>query len=303
MIIRACRPILFAVTFFFTTLAFAQDFPRDLTKWTQTPAQSIFTGTGAETWDKKIRERGWILRDEDGKYHLWYTGYNDEKRNPKTRSLGHATSPDGIAWKRDSATPSHDTSWVEDMCVLRVDGQFWMFAEGENDVAHLLTSTDGKTWTERGPLDIRKVDGTPISVGPRGTPAVFRENGVWNLFYERGDQAVWLARSTDTKTWTNVSDDPVLKKGPETYDQAAVAFNQIIKRDGFYYAIYHANSEYPWKDWTTCLARSKDLIHWEKYAGNPIVKNNSSSGVFVNTPGGLVLYTMHPEVRRYELAK
>ena len=36
--------------------------------------------------------------------------------------------------------------------------------------------------------------------------------------------------------------------GPEPYDKAAVAVNQIVKRDGFYYAFYHANSERPWKE-------------------------------------------------------
>ena len=33
--------------------------------------------------------------------------------------------------------------------------------------------------------------------------------------------------------------------GPEPYDRAAVAVNQIVKRDGFYYAFYHANSAAP----------------------------------------------------------
>lgn len=117
------------------------------------------------------------------------------------------------------------------------------------------------------------------------------------------DQAIWLARSTDRKVWTNVSDEPIFTRGPEAYDQAAVAFNQIVKRNGVYYVIYHANRSFPWKDWTTCIARSKDLVHWEKYPGNPIVANNSSSGIFVETPNGLRLYTMHPEVRRFEPAK
>jgi sucrose-6-phosphate hydrolase SacC (GH32 family) len=178
-----------------------------------------------------------------------------------------------------------------------------MFAEGKDDIAHLLSSTDLKSWTDLGPLDIRKKDGSPIAPGPRGTPTVWVENGVWNLFYERGDLGVWLATSKDRKVWTNVSDDPVLGLGPEKYDQAAVAFNQVIKRDGVYYAVYHANAERPWKDWTTCLARSRDLIHWEKFPGNPIVKDNRSSGIFVDTPEGLRLYTMHPDVRRFEPVK
>jgi sucrose-6-phosphate hydrolase SacC (GH32 family) len=275
----------------------SDDFPKDLVRWKPSPDAPVFAGEGGEAWDKKIRERGWIIKDGDT-YHLWYTGYNDAKT--KDRLLGHATSADGVTWSRDPANPLVKNDWVEDVCVVKADGAYWMFAEGEGDIAHLLTSADGKTWTELGPLDIRKADGTPISPGPRGTPAAWVEEGVWYLFYERGDQGVWLATSRDKKVWTNVKDDPVLAMGPEPYDKAAVAFDQIIKRDGVYYAIYHANRERPWKDWTTCLARSRDLIHWEKYPGNPIVFNNCSSGMLVETPRGLRLYTMHPDVRRFE---
>ena len=74
--------------------------------------------------------------------------------------------------------------------------------------------------------------------------------------------------------------------GPEPYDQAAVAINQVVKRDGFYYAFYHANAQRPWKDWTTCVARSRDLVHWEKYPGNPIIQNNCSSAILVGHPAG-----------------
>ena len=98
-----------------------------------------------------------------------------------------------------------------------------------------------------GTLDIRKTDGTPISPGPFGTPTAWFENGTWYLFYERGDRGVWLATSKNLKVWTNVQDDPVIAMGPEPYDQTAVAVNQVVKRDGFYYAFYHANSSGPGK--------------------------------------------------------
>ncbi len=89
--------------------------------------------------------------------------------------------------------------------------------------------------------------------------------------------------------------------GPGAYDRFAVAFDQVIKRDGVYYAFYHANAHDPWqKDWTTNVARSRDLIHWEKYPGNPIVRGDSSSGMLVPVDGRLRLYTMHPEVRAFE---
>ncbi|WP_435017108.1 glycosylase [Tundrisphaera sp. TA3] len=283
----------------FATLARSDEFPPDLVRWAPIATNPVFTGTTPDRWDLKIRERGWILI-EDGTFHLWYTGYNEAKS--PTRFLGHATSTDGVRWNRDPANPlSPPTEWVEDVCILKNDGVYYMFAEGKGDVAHLLTSKDRIHWDEQGPLDVRKVDGMPIPTGPYGTPTVWYEDGVWSLFYERGDRGVWLARSRDLKVWTNVQDEPVLAMGPDAYDRHAVAFDQIIKRDGVYYALYHANAHEPWqKDWTTNIARSRDLIHWEKYPGNPLVRNDSSSAMFVDVDGLLRLYTMHPEIRAFE---
>jgi beta-1,2-mannobiose phosphorylase / 1,2-beta-oligomannan phosphorylase len=282
--------------------ATADDFPRDLVSWAPSPANPVFQGTGLDRgWDRKIRERGWILQ-EGGLYHLWYTGYNDD-RSPN-RNLGYAISVDGLSWVRWPSNPIVTTSWVEDVCVVKHDGVYQMFAEGEHDVAHRLTSTDRVHWKEEGPLDIRKVDGTPIPPGPRGTPAAFFEDGTWYLLYERGDRGVWLATSKDLKVWTNKQDDPVIAMGPDAYDRYAVAVNQVIKRDGVYYAYYHANAHDPWKkDWTTNIARSRDLVHWEKYAGNPLIGNDSSSSVLVPVGGRYRLYTMHPEVRAFEPMK
>ena len=131
-----------------------------LVAWTPIPDNPVFAGTARDTWDRKIRERGYILPGDDGTLHLWYTGYAGDR--PATMSLGHATSPDGVHWTRDPENPIFSGSWVEDMCVVRHDGTYFMFAEGKNDIAHLLTSADGRKWTDHGTLDIRKTDGSPI---------------------------------------------------------------------------------------------------------------------------------------------
>lgn len=281
----------------------AQDidnFPPDLVRWRADPGTPVFQGTAQDTWDRKIRERGWIFVD-NGVYHLFYTGYN-EYRSP-LRMLGHATSPDGIHWTRDPKNPLVSTGWVEDMSLVKQGETYHMFAEGLRDIAHRLTSTDLTHWTEHGQLQIKKTDGTPISPGPRGTPFVLLEGDTWNLLYERADQGVWLARSIDDpQTFTNVSDEPVLRMGPEPYDQHAVAINQVFKHDGFYYALYHANAHRPWQDWSTCIARSTDLVHWQKYPGNPLIQNNRSSAILVQDPTKKAkphLFTMHPEVVRF----
>jgi hypothetical protein len=269
-------------------------FPRGLVEWTPAAKNPVFQGAGDDAWDRKIRERGYILV-EDGTYRLWYTGYNEDRS--RTMSLGHATSPDGLTWTRDPANPIFDRSWVEDVCVVRDGGRYVMFAEGKGDIAHQLISPDGLHWEDLGSLDIRTTVGDPISPGPYGTPTAWFEDGTWYLFYERGDQGVWLATSRNRRVWTNTQDTPVLTMGPEPYDRHAVAMNQVIKRDGVYYAFYHACDHKPWKVWTTCIARSRDLVHWEKYPGNPIIGNNCSSAILVETPQGDRLYTMHPDVK------
>lgn len=277
-------------------LAIASDlFPPELVEFVEHEGNPIFSGTGRNTWDHKIRERGYILR-HDGKWHLWYTGYTGQRT--ATKSLGYATSDDGLKWNRFPGNPVFDKAWTEDVHVVHHQGTFTMVAEGKGDIPHLLTSPDGVKWTSEGRLDVRRVDGSAISPGPYGTPTLYVENGTWYLFYERRDRSVWLAKSRDRKVWMNVQDEPVLARGPDGYDRHAIALNQVFKHKGRYYGVYHANADPKWKGpWTTCLAVSDDLIHWTKYTGNPLVRSDNSSGQFVHDGERYRLYTTHPDVR------
>lgn len=272
-----------------------ENFPADLVDWVPYAGNPIFSGTGQDTWDRQIRERGFILRQADT-WHLWYTGYNPSRN--QTKFLGYATSSDGVHWDRHVDNPAFDDAWVEDMCVVKHDGTYYMFAEGLHDIAHLMTSTDGLRWQDHGSLDIRTTTGEPLSPGPYGTPAIWIEGSLWHLFYERGDRGIWLATSKDRRVWKNVQDDPVIALGPDAYDRHAVAMNQIVRHKGRYYGVYHANSDPKWKSpWTTCLAVSDDLVHWKKYPHNPVIASNDSSGVLVDDGDRLRLYTMHPAVK------
>jgi predicted GH43/DUF377 family glycosyl hydrolase len=259
----------------------------------------VFTGSGKDTWDKQIRERGYILF-EDGIYKMWYTGYNGV--DTVIKYLGYATSDDGIHWNRYPKNPIFSEKWTEDMFVCKYKGKYYMYAEGVKDVAHLLTSRDGVNWQENGDLVICKTSGDTIA-GPYGTPTIWIENEKWYLFYERNDEAIWLAVSDDHINFTNVQDEPVIEKGPEEYDAGAVAANQVIKYKDNYYIYYHASTNPDWATssslWTSNVAVSSDLIHWTKYPGNPIVDGDHSSPILVPDGSGYRLYTMHDKVWLY----
>jgi len=276
-----------------TELRATEAFPAELVSFTPDAHNPLFTAASAGEWDAKIRERGWIMRD-GADWKLWYTGYDGTKEG--IRLLGLATSPDGIRWTRHAGNPLIKDLWVEDMTVVRHDGTYYMFAEGAGDLAQLLTSTDGVHWEPQGKLDVRYTNGKPLTPGPFGTPAVWYESGTWYLFYERMDQAIWLASSKDLKVWTNVQDEPVLNRGPEEHDEHMIALNQVFRYRGAYYAVYHGTGgETARRVWNTNLARSTDLIHWEKYPGNPIVRDKSS-GQFHFDGRRLRLYTTHDRV-------
>lgn len=281
----------------FSTGVKADDkFPPELVQFKADAGNPIFTAAGKGSWDARIRERGWILREGD-RYHLWYTGYDGTRQGLKM--LGYATSRDGLSWTRRRSNPIYRDHWVEDMMVVKYDGVYYMFAEGRDDQSQLLTSKDGLLWKRRGILDVRRTNGRPIEAGPYGTPTAWREKGVWYLFYERRDAGVWLARSKDAKVWTNVRDDPVLRPGPGKYDEQLIALNQIIKHQGRYYAYYHGSGKQAKpRLWTTNVATSTDLVHWEKYPNNPLlpVEANKSSGILVHDGKQFRLYTMHDQV-------
>ena len=73
-----------------------EEFPNALVEFVPYKANPIFKGTGTNTWDKQIRERGYIIF-EKGIYKMWYTGYNGD--DTVTKYLGYATSKDGIHWR------------------------------------------------------------------------------------------------------------------------------------------------------------------------------------------------------------
>jgi|GEM_PF-184830 len=124
-----------------------------------------------------------------------------------------------------------------------------------------------------------KYAGNPI-MGPRGTgwesyrvynPSVIVENGIFHMLYraEGGDGIsgrIGYAWSTDGLSFTRLP-DPVLSPS-ESYDIGGCEDPRVVKIGNRYYMTYTGNDPLEGGGYRTpgniCLARSEDLIHWEK---------------------------------------
>ena len=107
----------------------------------------------AGSWDEMQINQASVLF-KDNIYHLWYSGidiFNDNR-------IGHATSPDGMNWIKDSLNPvinhgdpgNWDDEEVMHPYVLFEDNTYKMWYNGhDGDTQRILyaTSPDGRIWT------------------------------------------------------------------------------------------------------------------------------------------------------------
>jgi len=115
----------------------------------------------------------------------------------------------------------------------------------------------------------------PVLIGR--SPEVIAKNGTIYLFYVQkggyGRYSIYLATSSNGLSFTQIGKQPILSPGDSGgWDDEEVTTPRIIKIDNMYYMIYAGLKKHDEKDVPKAfgLARSKDLINWEKYPNNPV---------------------------------
>ena len=128
----------------------------DGVSWTRDPANPYLTIQQEGDWKYTIFQCSEVVY-ANGIYHMWYTGGD----YPGTMQIGHATSPDAIAWTRDASNPvlkpGNAGEWEPSVygpgTVIYDGNMFQMWYEGGN-IAELdlsvgyATSYDGSVWTK-----------------------------------------------------------------------------------------------------------------------------------------------------------
>jgi predicted GH43/DUF377 family glycosyl hydrolase len=189
-----------------------------------------------------------------------------------------------------SAEPgAYDSAAVECPKVVEHDGRYWMIHtvithEGETvrERIGLAVSDDLVRWEKRGViLDVGE-NGVWDS-GGLSAPFPFRNGDEWLLFhvgfsekgYEVGRSGIGIARSKDLVHWKKDPGGPVITTAPgDEWDSGTVYQCWVGRRDGKCWMFYNAAA--PARNEQIGLATSEDLVHWERYSENPLLRNNVS---------------------------
>ena len=95
------------------------------------------------------------------------------------------------------------------------------------------------------------------------------------LNYQGNGYSIFVASSKDGVSFTHATNKPVLLPGSAgEWDDMEVTTPRIFKLDDWYYMVFAGLNREDEKDIPTAfgLARSIDLINWEKYPHNPVFR-------------------------------
>lgn len=159
--------------------------------WTDRSISPVLTPE--KTWEKTSVMCPSVLYDEESKnFRLWYSGGDQNEPD----AMGHATSPDGIHWKRTSDQPvfqpDPDQAWESARTtagqVLLHQGWYLLFYIGfdADGIARigLARSRDGITGWQRHPHNpILSPDENSWDSDSVYKPFALPENGSWKLWY------------------------------------------------------------------------------------------------------------------------
>jgi hypothetical protein len=240
-----------------------------------------------------------------GRLSAYFITTADAEKLDYRLAIGLALSEDGVKFKNQGDAvlkPGKTGAWDDRMAsfpgVWKEGAEAWKLVyEGAGQDARwpgdigLATSKDGKTWTKQPkPILVHAThqadDPKELDLGWErnniGTPSLWREGKTYYLFYHgfgpRPNQLdgcqVGVATGTDLTALVRHPKNPVLKTGAaEAWDCGTVGKRSIRKEGDYFYMAYEGSTDQPYEKarWSTGLARSKDLLTWEKYP-RPILK-------------------------------
>jgi predicted GH43/DUF377 family glycosyl hydrolase len=252
--------------------------------WEKHPGNPVMLPGAAGEWDNEAIGSGRVIY-HDNTYHMWYHG-----GTIGSLGIGHATSPDGVTWTKDTNNPVLSKGKIGDWdesnvfnpgAVILIDSIFHMWYtghEGDDLSANIqighATSPDLVTWT-------KDTNNPVLSMGPGGTwddtwvagSYVVYDGKEYHMWYSayNGSHGIRIGHATspDGVTWTKDPLNPVLTFETGKWDDPRVEISTVIF-DGTTYHMWYSGGGY--FSWQTGYATSEDGSTWTKYPNNPVLR-------------------------------
>ena len=141
----------------------------------------------------------------------------------------------------------------------------------------MATSTDGRRFVKQPTNPILRHNTSNWEAVNIGTPSLFKESGVWYLFYHGFDGTevrVGVAKGATLTNLTTYAGNPILSTVSGTWEAGIIGRRSTIVKEGpYYYLAYEGGTDQPFNQakWSSGLARSTNLLDWVKYPSNPIL--------------------------------
>lgn len=198
------------------------------------------------------------------------------------------------AWQADAGIGLYDTAWPGTHRLERFNGKYWLSYLGGDQhgyepdpLAIGLASTIDPTvaapwsrWSGNPVLattqpDVREFENVTLyksavirdSSETLGWPFVMFYNGKTK---EKNHEAIGVAVSRDMLNWSRLGDQPVVDNAP---GKAAISGDPQLAKIGDVWVMFYFG--FRWLKGTSAFdtfACSRDLVHWTKWDGEPLVK-------------------------------
>jgi predicted GH43/DUF377 family glycosyl hydrolase len=176
-----------------------------------------------------------------------------------------------VKYENNPVLGGGDVGTVFDVSLLKDDGVYKMYNSWRPKGSLALSvSADGKQWSL--PQIILAPNSETDWEKDINRPGIVKKDGVYHLWYTGqadGHSRIGYATSTDGINFTRQSIEPVLK--PELpWEKVAVMCPHVNWDDeeGVFKMWYSGGEQY--EPNAIGYAISRDGLHWEKYAGNPV---------------------------------
>lgn len=238
-----------------------------------------------------------VLSDDHGA-QAYYIGHYIAPDGKSKLTVAGAHSADGINWTDDGMVldVGRPGSWDDRLASFPgvwKDGDTWYLVyEGAAESGSfpgdigLATSKDGHNFVKYGNNPLLRHNPNGWERANIGTPSLYKENGVWYLFYHGYDGNVCqigVASGPSPANLAKAASNPIVPVTPggTAWDTGTIGRrSRIVKEGAYYYFAFEGSTQQPYDraKWSSGLARSTNLTAgWTKFPSNPIIPQTQAS--------------------------